>query len=397
MDAVLQEVDGMNPLPYQREVVAYLKSMEPDVWAWASSLSVQEQHSDDVRAQLLRDTYRLTSADHPQVYALCEQALQRLDINAPITLYQANGTAMNATLYYLPGEVHVVLQGPVLERLQSIELLALLGHELAHYRLWSEHGGDYLAADRVLNHSAAAQSSSPSFAESARLYGLHTELYADRGAALVAQSAAAAISMLVKVHTGIAEVNPEAYLQQALELDAKAGQLSQGTSHPESFLRSQAIDMWWRQDPLLDTWLQRRLRGPLSLANLDLTGQVALTDITRGFIAHFLQLPELRSEKLTTQAQQFFPDWQADHPPVDVATLSTEHLDPSVQEYLHYVMLDLALVDDDLREQALEQAIRIAQALGSQEGLLKILNRDIKVSKRELAKLTRRATDSLSQ
>lgn len=55
---------------------------------------------------------------------------------------------MNATLFFLPGEVHVVLQGPVLERLQGIELLALFGHELAHYRLWSEHGGDYIVTDR---------------------------------------------------------------------------------------------------------------------------------------------------------------------------------------------------------------------------------------------------------
>jgi hypothetical protein len=397
VNAVLREIDGLTPLPYQRDMVAYLKSMEPEVWAWASSLSVQEQHSNDVRAQLLRDTYRLTHATHPQVYALCEQALQRLQIAAPITVYQANGQSMNATLFYLPGEVHVVLQGPALERLQENELLALLGHELAHYSLWSSHDSDYLVADRVLNHSTSAHISSSSYAESARLYGLHVELYADRGAALVAQSSAVAIAMLVKVHTGIAEVNAEAYLQQALELDEKAGQLSQGTSHPESFLRSQAIDMWWRQDPQLDRWLERRLRGPLSLTRLDLPGQVALTTITRGFIAHYLQRPELRSEKVTTQAQQFFADWQADFPPVDLATLTTEHLDDSVHEYLHYVLLDLALADEDLREPALEQAARIAHTLGSQEGFLKILKRDIKLGKRELTNLTRRAAGGLSQ
>lgn len=397
MDAVLQKIDRLTPLPYQSDLVAYLKSMEPEVWAWASSLSVKEQHSKDVRAQLLRDTYRLTQSTHPQVYALCDKALQRLQIDAPVTVYQANGLSMNAALYYLPGEVHVVLQGPVLERLQESELLALLGHELAHYCLWSSHDGDYLIADRVLNDSASAYNTTASYAESARLYGLHVELYADRGAALVAQSSAVAIAMLVKVHTGIAEVNAEAYLQQALELDEKAGRLSQGTSHPESFLRSQAIDIWWRQDPQLDSWLERRLRGPLSLASLDLPGQVALTAITRGFIAHYLQRTELQSEKVTTQAQQFFPDWQADTPPVDLATLTTEHIDDSVQEYLHYVLLDLALADEDLREPALEQAMRIAHTLGSQEGFLKILKRDIKLGKRELTQLTNRVAGGLSQ
>lgn len=293
--------------------------------------------------------------------------------------------------------VHVVLQGPVLERLQESELLALLGHELAHYCLWSSHDGDYLIADRVLNDSTSAHNTTASYAESARLYGLHVELYADRGAALVAQSSAVAIAMLVKVHTGIAEVNAEAYLQQALELDEKAGRLSLGTSHPESFLRSQAIDMWWRQDPQLDSWLERRLRGPLSLASLDLPGQVALTAITRGFIAHYLQRTELQSEKVTTQAQQFFSDWQADTPPVDLAILTAEHIDDSVQEYLHYVLMDLALADEDLREPALEQAMRIAHTLGSQEGFLKILKRDIKLGKRELTQLTNRVAGGLSQ
>lgn len=389
-------INGLKPLPYQSEVLAYLQDEEPDVWAWASSLSVQEQHSNEVRAQLLRDTYRLTTATHAQTYELCQLALERLQIQAPVTLYQASGSEMNATLFFLPGEVHVVLQGPVLERLASTELLSLLGHELAHYKLWSEHNGEYLIADRVLNHSVIAQSGSNGYNETARLYGLHTELYADRGGALAAQSCSAAISMLVKVHTGAAEVDALAYLQQALELDEKAGRLSQGASHPESFLRSQAIDLWWRQDEQLDAWLQKRLRGPLQLYALDLTGQVELTRITREFIARFLQSSTLQTDEVLTQVKQYFPDWQQNTAPINLATLNNERIDPSVQEYLHYVMLDLALVDDSLRDAALLQAITLAAEMGSKEGFMQILKRDLKMNKRELSKLEKNLNGSIS-
>ncbi len=180
------DISSLTPLPYHQRVVDYLKAHEPVVWEWASSLGVQQEHAQDVRAQLLRNTYRLSPETHPQAYQACETALQCLQIQAPATLYQAGDGTMNASLYYLAGEVHVVFYGPVLERLDAQELLALLGHELAHYRLWSEHGGDYLTAERILNHAMADMNTPPSLEQTARLYSLHTEIYADRGAALVA-------------------------------------------------------------------------------------------------------------------------------------------------------------------------------------------------------------------
>jgi len=390
------QVASLSPLAYQAEVLSFLKTREPDVWAWASSLSVQEQHSEEVRAHLLRDTYRLMPASHAPIYALCQQALQRLQIDVPVTLYQASGSAMNATLYYLPGEAHIVLQGPVMERLQDNELLALLGHELAHYHLWSKYDGQYLVADRVLNHSSVAQSDSPSYSETARLYGLHTELYADRGAALVANCPEAAIAMLVKVHTGTTDVDVDAYLKQALEVDSREEQSSQGFSHPEFFMRSQAIDMWWRQDGRLDDWLHKRLRGPLRLASLDLTGQVALYEMTRGLIAYFLQHHALRSEQIMNQVRQFFSDWNEGSPPIDLSMLSNERIDASVQEYLHYVMLDLALADEELRELGLLQAANIAREQGGLEGFMKILKRDLQLSRRELNALTKQMKEGIS-
>jgi len=77
-------------------------------------------------------------------------------------------------------------------------------------------------------------------------------------------------------------VDAASYLKQAAELDA-AGSTSQGNSHPEAFLRAQAVDRWWNGDAELNSWIDARLRGPLSLATLDLPRQHELTAITRKF------------------------------------------------------------------------------------------------------------------
>ncbi|MYZ44391.1 M48 family metalloprotease [Schauerella aestuarii] len=394
MHAQMRDADALTPLPYHQAIVTHLKAAEPDVWAWASSLRVQAAHAADARAQLLRDTYRLTPATHPAVYAAAALACERLGIDAPVTLYQAGASTMNAALYYLPGEVHVVLQGAILERLNDAELLAVLGHEFAHYRLWSRDAGDYLAADRILNHSDDVTATPESYIESARLYALHTELYADRGAALAAGDSAAAISTLVKVHTGIAVVDATAYLQQALELEDTHARRSAGVSHPETYLRSQAVDMWWQADPGLDDWLRRRLHGPLALHGLDLTGQVTLTAITRGLITYFLQADNVRVEKTLAQARAYFPDWTLGDPPLDPTTLTADLVDPSAADYLHYVMLDLALCDGDVRDAALARALRIARAWEGADGLTHILKRDLKMNKRQLDKLTRSSAEA---
>ena len=389
MSTLTLDISNLTPLPYHQHVVDYLKTSEPAVWSWASSLGVQQEHAQDVRAQLLRDTYRLSPETHPQAYQACETALQQLQIQAPATLYQAGDGAMNASLYYLAGEVHVVFYGPILERLDAQELLALLGHELAHYRLWSEHDGDYLTAERILNHAMADAYTPPSLEQTARLYSLHTEIYADRGAALVAGGPEASITSLVKVHTGIVSVDAANYLQQARELDGKDAQLSQGVSHPETFLRSQAVDSWWRQVPDTEAWLHRRLRGPLSLNRLDVTDQVELTALTRGFIASFIGAAVLQSEVVLNQVRGFFPDWKDNEVPLDLGTLNAERIDTSIHEYLHFIMLDLCLVDRDLRDEALLHAARTAKKLGSADDFISVLKRDIKFPKRELDPIVR--------
>jgi hypothetical protein len=393
-----RQIDDLFSSPYHEEVVNHLKKSESAVWAWASSLSVLEEHNQDLRALLLRETYRLTPDSHPQAYAACYLVMRRLQIQSqtPPTLYQAGDGAMNASLYYMPGEVHIVFHGPVLERLSELELVALLGHELSHYRLWSEHKGDFHTAERILNHTLANPSAAASHVETSRLYALHTEMYADRGAAVAAESALPAISALVKVQTGLTSVDPAAYLLQAEELENADASISKGMSHPETYLRAQALDKWWLRDATLQTWLRKRLQGCLSMEHLDLSDQVELTGLTRKFIARLLQQDFLRSERVLTQVRGYFPDWSANEPIAAAEEFGSDRIDDTVREYLNFVMLDLILADPELHEPALLEAAKTAQDMGSLDSLLIALRKDAGMNKRDLDKLTRQLTKTVN-
>ena len=382
------DLAALAPLPYHRELVAHLRRFEPEVWAWASSLAVQQQHLEETRAGLLRDTYRLTPDAHGPAYEALAAVAARLEIDAPATLWQAGAEGMNAALVYLPGEVHVVLHGPILERLSPEEFVALLGHELAHHRLWSIAGGEVFTAARILDHTLADPAAAPSHVQTARLFGLYTEVYADRGAAFASGAAGPAISTLVKVHTGLQQVDPVAYLIQAEELEAAdAAGLSKAHSHPETYLRAQAVDKWMRCDPGLDDWLRRRLQGPLSMTSLDLLGQAELEAVTRRFIGGFLDGELARSEAVLTQARRYFPDWD----PAMAAAIDADEarLDDSVRDYLGFVMLDLALADPDLTDHALLAAARTARRLGRDETFLQSLRRDAGLPKKQVDALAR--------
>jgi predicted SprT family Zn-dependent metalloprotease len=48
---------------------------------------------------------------------------------------------MNAALCFIPGEIHVALQSPMLRSLSDTELRVLLGHEFSHYKLYRDLRG----------------------------------------------------------------------------------------------------------------------------------------------------------------------------------------------------------------------------------------------------------------
>lgn len=386
-------LEDLTPLPYQQALAAHLQANEPELWRWAASAEAREEHAAAVRADLLRNSYRLDADAHPELHAHCGLAAQRLGITARITLYQARDGAMNATLYFLPGEAHIVLSGPLMERLQGPELQAVLGHELSHHLLWERDGGKYHVVDRILQAAAADTRAHPSHLHAARRCALYTEAFADRGACIACEALEPAITMLVKVQTGLAQVNATSYLRQADEICAAPELQTRGTSHPEVFVRARALRLWTEREPEADDWLASALEGPLDLATLDLLGQQRAEALTRETIAQLLQRPFLQSESLLAHARRFFPNFTpptgALPPPVPVPA--------GVRDYLASVLVDFVAADADLDDVTLAAALGLAEAMGCAEQLEQRVVKDMRFPKRSLTRVKRDAETLLEK
>lgn len=385
-----QDQRSLLPLAYHQEVVAFLKRDERHAWEWSGSDLLANEVT-GVRETMLRDTYRLEQQGHPGVFEACRIAMERLGIEAPVTLYQANDGTMNASLVYVPGEIHLVFFGPILEKLDHAELLALMGHELSHYLLWSMGEREYYRASRVFDHALSYSDARPSHRETARLLSLNTELFADRGAAIAAGAPGPAVAVLVKVMTGLSNVDPDAYLRQAQEVEAASGK-SRGMSHPEAYLRARAVQLWWEDDPNLARWLETQLQGPLSIEALDLLGQSRLTKMTRGFLARFMADLAHSSDEIDTQLRAVFPDFgRGAETPLDLAEIAGERIDDATRDYFIALMFDLAMADPDAMDASMLAAAKIAAEIAATERLGAALRRDLKWTKARADRLMAQA------
>jgi len=369
--------------PYLLRLRDRLRSDEPGRWEWFASDRWAEDYAESVRLELLQSTYRMDEAGHGELHAIARRALAALELDVPVTFYQAqsgDSAGMNASLCFLPGEAHIILRGPVLATLREAELAALMGHELAHYRLWTVEDGTLRTAADVIESIVAHPGASPSHVSTALRARRYAEIYADRGSHAVCNDPRPVIACLVKVHTGLTEVNAESYVRQADEIFAKKAISSEGTSHPETFIRARAIWMWQEKGPEAEPAIASMVQGATSLDTLDLLEQTEVADHTRALLAHVLEPGWFRSDAVLAHARAFFPD-------EDPTTFARRSFDlanahPSIREYLAYVMLDFAVVDEALGEVGLAHAWTQADALGIAEPFEKVAREELKMTKR---------------
>jgi hypothetical protein len=257
---------------------------------------------------------------------------------------------------------------------------------------------DHYRANRTFDHALSYPGAKPSHRETARLLSLYTELFADRGAAIAAGDPAPAIAVLIKVMTGLSDVDPEAYLRQAQEIeqanagDKSEGLKSQGLSHPEAYVRARALQLWWQGDPDIGAWLHKHLHGPLSIEALDLIGQRSLTQMTRTFLARFLAEIEDAGDEITTQLRAMFPDFgKTEEPLIDLDEIGIERIDDATRDYFIALMFDLAMADRDATDHVMLAAARIAAEIGATARLTTALRRDLKWTKARADKLVAKA------
>ncbi len=368
------------------------------MWNWFASARAQADYTENLRLDLLKSTYRLDAESHPELHHLVEEAKTRLQLDIPVTLYQAqNCPEPNSMLYFIPGEGHVVFSGPSLTLLTPEEIKSVLGHELAHYRLWQWEQGELHVADRVLQAVACDPRSKESHQQTARHFQLYTEIYADRGSFCVTGDLHPVISGLVKIQTGLSNVSALAYLKQAEEIFSKDAIATEGLSHPEAFIRARALSLWQEQDSEGPQKITRMIEGAESLDALDLIGQMRMMKGTRRLLEYLLHPKWFQTPAVMAHAKMFYGDFKPVAAKDSSGLEGFRTIDAQTGEYLCYVLLDFVTADPELEDMPLAAALEVSRELGFEAQFEKLAAKELKMKVRDLRKLKDQAAEMLSK
>jgi hypothetical protein len=389
---------SLEPLPYQVRSRDYFKTHEPHLWNWFASAQAQADYTEHLRLELLKFTYRLDAQSHPDLLRFADEAKERLGLNIPLTLYQAQQTTeLNAALYYMPGEAHLLFSGPVLSLLQPEELKSVIGHELAHYHLWHRDNGEFHITDRLLQALAHDPRAATSHIQTARWYQLYAEIFADRGSFLVTKDLHPIVASLVKIQTGLPAVSAASYLDQAEEIFQRSNVKTDQLTHPEAYIRARALALWSRNHPDADENISAMIEGRSALDDLDLLGQVRVTESTKRLLQHFLSPKWFQTPPVMGHAKRFFSDFVPEPRTAFPAASEFTSLDTKLCDYFCYVLLDFVVADPELDEMPLAAAFETSRALGLETQFEKIAAKELKFKARELKRVKEQAAIMLAQ
>lgn len=375
----------LTPLPFHREMRDFLRDHHGDIWR--EYKKAFRDFNADAEIELLKVGYRLEPEDFPLLFALVDDCREKLGIEEPILLYQGDQHApANACLYFTEPRGHILFQGNFLEVMSRDEVHSTIAHELGHFLLYKEEGGDFLTVDRILRVMAAEEDADPAIEESRRIFQLYEEIYADRAEVVVMESPDHVVSTLVKMQKGLEFVNPQNYIRQAEELFAMADLNSDGNTHPELYIRTRAAVLWARQDPEVHDKVRRMIEGPLSLERLELLGQAKLTQRTREIVARFLEPGWCRTDSTLELAGKYFEDFDCEKigDPASLDELASElaQAGESTRHYFACVLLDFAAADPELDRAAYAQAFIIAEQLDLGDLLMEMANMETRPTTR---------------
>ncbi len=389
----------LRPLAFHVALASALQELEPGLWRWFSSDSYGQKYADTVKVELLRATYRLPQDSNAGLYQIAKEAAAALELDVPLTLYQAQEDGLlNAGLVFVPSEAHVVLRGPVAEVLSEGELRALFGHELAHHKLWTEGAGTFRTAESLIEHMATHEvRAAPSHVQSALRQRRWTEIYCDRGSLLACHDLSAAVACLVKMTTGLRQVDAKAYVAQAEESiraaskqsePSKGSQPSESATHPEVFIRAFALKSWDAGDD--ESAVKRLVEGPCEIEALDLVQQLEFSDVTEKLVKYVLAPEWMRTDATLAHARRFFPDFTLNGAPAPALVKVPDGGD-GVAEYVCYLLLDFGMADHELEELSLAHALRVARELDLGSTFAKIARKELRLSAASYEKLEKRA------
>ncbi|MEO9516398.1 MAG: M48 family metalloprotease [Paracoccaceae bacterium] len=376
-------------LHYHKALTDFLQREEADIWAWFASDKLTEQAFDENRLTLLKNAVRLDAGSHDKLFAAATEVKETLEIDVPLRLYQGTGQHRNAALIYTPGEVNIMFEGETLDILNDVELRCLLGHEMAHYLHKTREDGRYFTADRMLAWICGENGAHHAHLRSLWLSQLYQEIFADRVGLMVCGDRDAAVSLLIKVGSGLKKFSVETYLKQAaeaLDLNKKGG--AHGMSHPETYIRAIALADWAKDKEAADAHLPELVEGDDRLEQLDLLAQRRLTDLTRAMIQQFLTADWAQSEEIGAHARAYFPNFDTTLTPLEDTVLNVlSEVSDDVKGYMASVLLDFAAADPDLEDEPLLKAIEFARKYGLEDAITPRITKDLGVPKKKLTTL----------
>ncbi len=399
--------DSLLP-PYLVDITTHLAQDESELWDWFATEKVKSEYTDQVRLSLLKSAYRIDQASQPDLYSSAQKIAALFGIESTVTLYQAQQTTeLNASLAYIPDEPHIIFYGPLLKTLQLEEVEAIIGHELHHFLLWEMQGRRYFTANQILSAMEHDRNADASHLESARLFSLYTEVFCDRGALRATKNLDVAVSALVKMVTGLEEVNPVSYLEQATEILEIEKKGSENQSHPESFLRTKALEVWSKEEAeKAEDVVADFIRGGRQLGRLDLLDKKQFSELTLALIKTVLEHTWLQTDAVMAHAKQFFHDIKI--PEKGNKEIQHEQALKSlvqlvktgakdIQDYFCYILLDFAVVDRNLEDAPLAVGILVSKKLEILTRFSELAKKELKITKKKFDELKASAADLVAK
>jgi len=379
----------MQSIPYHQKVKDHFKS-QTKTWEYFFSSKNKDGQLEAFKQELLKNTYKFHPGTDAFIYDKINIAKEKLSLQQlPVTVYQAQYTdELNASIVYLNAEAHIVFSGAIIKLLNDEELLAVLAHELTHIKLYAMLEGDLEVADRIITSIANNYNSEAAYYETARIFRLYTEIFCDRGAYTVLNSIDPIISSLVKISTGLEQVNAQGYLKQADEIfAAEADITTAGISHPENFIRAKAIDLWHQKGEAATDEIARLIEGLSNLDHLDIFKQQQLSELTLQFLQLFLKPKWIQTATVLSQAKQYFSAFTLDEKALlnPDFTNSIQAAHSSVKDYLGYVLFDFVMIDASLEEIPAGWAFQFAEDVQLKEHFDNIIKKELKLSDKKLA------------
>ncbi|MBS1605786.1 MAG: M48 family metalloprotease [Bacteroidetes bacterium] len=374
-------------LPYHLKVRDHFRQ-QVSTWEFFAAARTREEQLAAFKTELLKNTYQFGPDTDKALYEKVDFAREKLGLGAlPVTVYQAqfaNDPELNASIVYLHQEAHIVLSGPIVERLNDAELLAVIAHELSHVRLFRVFDGELEVADRIITAIANNYNSEPPYFETARLFKLYTEIYCDRGAYAVVGDTGPVITSLLKIATGLREVSADSYAQQAEAVfSAAPGTQSATPTHPENFIRTRALRLWADASATdASRAIRQMIEGSPELDRLDLFAQRELNDMTQTFIREYLRPSWFRTTLVEGLAKEYYPKMAFGAPEAAEPDLSdriaASH--PSIRDYFAYVILDFVLADPSLEEMPAGRAFEFAAEMQLTSAFEPVYKKELRLS-----------------